>query len=95
VGKRKITILVDPVEIGSKGGLARAANLSAKELSDSARNAAAARWKAYYAAHPDKFKAKLEREAKKGTRPRGRPPKKGAVIWAEVVQPEAEKKAKR
>ena len=35
-----------------------------------------ARWQAYYAAHPEKLKAKLEREAKKGTRPRGRPPKK-------------------
>ncbi len=35
-----------------------------------------ARWDAYYAAHPEELKAKLEREAKKGTRPRGRPSKK-------------------
>ena len=76
MGKRKITILVDPVEIGSKGGTARAANLSAKQLSDSASDAANARWEAYYAAHPEKLQARLEREAKKGKVKRGRPPKK-------------------
>jgi len=32
-----------------------------------------ARWEAYYAAHPEKLKAKLERDARKGTRKRGRP----------------------
>jgi len=43
------------------------------------REGAKARWDAYYAAHPEKLKAKLEREARKGTRKRGRPPnKKGA-----------------
>ena len=30
------------------------------------------RWAAYYAAHPDKLKARLEREARKGKVKRGR-----------------------
>ena len=37
------------------------------------REGAKARWEAYYAAHPEKLKARLEREARKGTRKRGRP----------------------
>jgi hypothetical protein len=69
-------ITVDTAKIGRKGGLARAANLSAKEMKEANRNAALARWDAYYAANPDKLKAKLAREAKKGTVPRGRPKKK-------------------
>ena len=76
MGKRKITIFVDPVEIGAKGGKARAERLSDEELSTAASAAANTRWAAYYAAHPDKLKAKLEREAQKGTRPRGRPSSK-------------------
>jgi hypothetical protein len=70
--------LIDTAEMGRKGGKARAANLSEKELSASASEASRARWKAYYAKHPDKLKAKLAREAKKGTVPRGRPKKKSA-----------------
>jgi hypothetical protein len=78
MGKKKITITVvmDPVELGSLGGSARAANLSAEELSEASRHASNARWQAYYAAHPDKLRAKLERDARKGTLPRGRPPGK-------------------
>jgi hypothetical protein len=71
--KRK---LIDPVEIGAKGGKARASRLSDKQLSAASSVAANARWEAYYAAHPEKLKAKLEREARKGKVNRGRPPKK-------------------
>ena len=67
---------VDVAEIGSLGGSARAANLSDEELREASRKASNARWDAYYAAHPEKLKAKLEREARKGTAKRGRPPKK-------------------
>ena len=52
--------------------------MSSDEASALAEGAAKARWEAYYAAHPEKLKAKLEREARKGKRPRGRPPKKQA-----------------
>jgi hypothetical protein len=58
--KRK---LIDPVEIGSKGGRARAANLSASQLQESGQSAAKTRWDAYYRLHPEKLQAKLEREA--------------------------------
>jgi hypothetical protein len=37
-------VLVDVVESGRKGGEARAANMSPKQRSESARKAAAARW---------------------------------------------------
>lgn len=74
-GKKKRT-LVDVAQIGSLGGSARAANLSQEELREASRKASNVRWDAYYAAHPEKLKAKLEREARKGTRPRGRPSKK-------------------
>jgi hypothetical protein len=60
--KRK---LIDPVEIGSKGGRARAESLSTLELQESGRSAAKARWDAYYRLHPEKLQAKKERAAKK------------------------------
>lgn len=68
--------MVDVAEIGSLGGSARAANMSAEERQEASRQAVNARWEAYYATHPEKLQARLEREARKGTRPRGRPPKK-------------------
>lgn len=68
--------LIDTREMGREGGRARAANLSDKELSASSSLASRARWDKYYREHPEKLKAKLEREKKKGTVPRGRPPKK-------------------
>ena len=55
-------IKVDTAKIGRKGGRARAANLSATERSSSASDAAKARWDAYYAANPDKLKAKLAKK---------------------------------
>jgi hypothetical protein len=67
--------LVDTRKIGAKGGRARAANLSAKELQASARAAVLARWEQYYRDHPEKLKARNEREARK-TGKVGRPPKK-------------------
>jgi len=68
--------MVDVAQIGRLGGSARAANLSAKEREEASRQAVNARWEAYYAAHPEKLKARQEKEARKGTRPRGRPKKK-------------------
>jgi len=73
---RKVKVIVDVTELGRRGGQATAANRTPEERAAAARAAINARWDAYYAAHPEKLKAKLEREAKKGTRPRGRPPKK-------------------
>ena len=58
-------ITIDTVKTGRMGGNARAANLSAKERSASASEAAHARWNAYYAANPEKLKAKLARAMKK------------------------------
>jgi hypothetical protein len=72
---KKVRIIVDVTELGRKGGHARAANLSEAELSAAGSKAVNARWEAYYKAHPDKLKAKLEREAGKAAR--GRQPKKG------------------
>ena len=76
MGKKvKVTRIVDVTEMGRAGGNARAANLSDSELSAAGSKAVNARWAAYYKAHPDKLKAKLEREASKAAR--GRQPKKG------------------
>ena len=63
--------------MGRRGGKARAETLSAEELSDQGRNAIAARWEQYYRDHPEKLKARKEREARK-TGKVGRPPKKKA-----------------
>jgi hypothetical protein len=60
---KKITI--DVTELGRAGGKARAANLSEDELSAAGTKAISARWKKYYAEHPEKLKAKLARQAKK------------------------------
>ena len=68
-------ITIDITNLPSLGGQARAAALSAEELSAAGSKAVNARWAAYYKAHPDKLKAKLEREASKAAR--GRQPKKG------------------
>jgi len=66
--------LVDTRKIGAKGGRARAANLSEKELKAASKAAAQARWEQYYRDHPEKLKARQEREARK-TGKVGRPPK--------------------
>lgn len=75
-------ILIDVTEAGRQGGAATAANRTAAERKAASEVAIAARWDAYYAANPDKLKAKLARDAKKGTVSRGRPkkavPKKAA-----------------
>jgi hypothetical protein len=62
--------------LGKKGGQNSRKYLNPKEAAVLAQKAVNARWDAYYAAHPEKLKAKLEREARKGTTKRGRPPKK-------------------
>jgi len=51
------------VSLGRKGGQARATTHSAEALSKAGKAAVKARWDAYYKLHPDKLKAKLEREA--------------------------------
>ena len=68
--------LIDPAEIGAKGGRKSRSYMSHDEATALAQKAARERWNAYYAAHPDKLKAKLEREARKGKVKRGRPLKK-------------------
>jgi hypothetical protein len=71
--------LIDTAKIGAKGG-----RNSRKNQPDGGtalgQQAALARWAAYYKAHPEKLKAKQEREAKKATGrvKRGGPPKKAA-----------------
>jgi hypothetical protein len=73
---RKVKLIVDVTELGRLGGRATAANRSPDQREAAARKAVKARWEAYYAASPEKLQAKLEREARKGTRKRGRPPNK-------------------
>ena len=75
---RKVKVIVDVTELGRKGGHARAANLTDKELADSARITSKARWEQYYLDHPEKLEARKEREARK-TGKVGRPPKKVAA----------------
>jgi hypothetical protein len=65
MGKKvKVTRIVDVTEMGRLGGRATAANRTATERKAAARMAIKARWDAYYAAHPEKLKAKLEKQAK-------------------------------
>jgi hypothetical protein len=63
---------------GKKGGPARMDSMTDEEKQEFARQGgqagSKARWEAYYAAHPEKLQARLEREARRGTQPRGRPP---------------------
>lgn len=63
-------------KLGRKGGKNSRKYLEPGEATALAQKAAKTRWDAYYEAHPEKLKAKLEREARKGTRKRGRPPNK-------------------
>jgi hypothetical protein len=63
-------------KLGRKGGKNSRKYLEPGEATALAQRAAKERWDAYYRAHPEKLKAKLEREARKGTTKRGRPPKK-------------------
>ncbi len=72
---RKIKLIVDVTELGRRGGHATAARRTPEERKAAARTAIEARWDAYYAAHPEKLKAKLEKAAQKGKVKRGRPPK--------------------
>ena len=58
---KKITRIIDVTELGRAGGKATAARRTAKERKAASVVAIRARWDAYYAAHPEKLKAKLER----------------------------------
>ena len=65
VAKRRfVTVTVDVTDLPSLGGKARAATLSAEQLSDAGRKAVKARWDAYYKLHPEKLKAKLAKKKK-------------------------------
>jgi general stress protein YciG len=55
-------ITVDTAKIGRHGGQNSRANMSQEEAANLGRKAAEARWGAYYKAHPEKLKDKLERE---------------------------------
>jgi hypothetical protein len=68
--------LIDPAEIGAEGGRKSRSYMSQDEARALGQGAAKKRWDAYYAAHPEKLKAKLERQARKGKVTRGRPRKK-------------------
>jgi hypothetical protein len=49
-------------EWGRRMAKARARSLTANQRKDIAKAAINARWEKYYAAHPEKLKAKLEKE---------------------------------
>jgi len=57
--------LIDPAEIGQKGGLKRAENMTAAERTQSARAAARARWDHYRLTHPEKPKEKVVRKRRR------------------------------
>lgn len=65
--------------LGRRGGQRRVpkglATIDPDRQAEIARQGAKARWAAYYAANPEKLRAKLERESRKGKVMRGRPPK--------------------
>ena len=66
--------LIDPVVIGAKGGKNSRKYLTDEEAAALGQSAAKARWEQYYRDHPEKLKARQEREARK-TGKVGRPPK--------------------
>jgi hypothetical protein len=65
MASKRIFVTLDITDLPSQGGKARAAALSAEELSAAGSKAVNARWAKYYREHPEKLKAKL---AKKKTR---------------------------
>ena len=62
--RRFVMVTVDITDLPSMGGKARAASLSAEELSAAGSKAIKARWEAYYKLHPEKLKAKLAKRKK-------------------------------
>ena len=66
--------LVDTRKIGAKGGRNSRKYMDPDEAQELAQKAAGARWEQYYRDHPEKLKARKEREARK-TGKVGRPPK--------------------
>jgi len=53
---KKIRVTVDVDKLSRAGGHARAAAMTADQLSKAAKKASEARWAKYYAAHPEKKK---------------------------------------
>jgi hypothetical protein len=70
---KKVRVIVDVTELGRLGGAATAANRTPAERQEAARNAIQARWDAYYAANPEKLKAKQQRETQKRRAARRQP----------------------
>lgn len=64
----KIPVLIDVAKAGSMSR----AHMSQEEARTLGQNAARARWEAYYATHPEKLKAKQEREAHKRRKQKAR-----------------------
>jgi hypothetical protein len=63
MGKKvTVTRVFDVTELGRAGGRATAANRTPQERKQASQSAAKARWEAYYAANPDKLKAKLAKK---------------------------------
>lgn len=60
---KKVKITVDVTELGRKGGQARAAAMSAEEMSEAGRTAVNARWDEYYRQHPEKLAERQNRDA--------------------------------
>jgi len=62
---KKIRLTVDVEELGRKGGLATASNRTSAERKAASSKAIRARWEKYYREHPEKLKARKDRDAKK------------------------------
>lgn len=60
---KKVRITVDVTELGSKGGKARAAGMTADERSAASASAVNARWAEYYRLHPEKLEERKRRDA--------------------------------
>lgn len=58
---KKVSVIVDVVELGRLGGRATAESRSPEERAGAASDAAKARWAEYYRKHPEKLRAKQER----------------------------------
>ena len=59
---KKIHLFVDMSELGAKGGKSTAQARTPEERKAASAKAIAARWEKYYRDHPEKLKAKQERE---------------------------------
>jgi hypothetical protein len=61
----RVMTLIDTRKIGAKGGRNSRKYMDADQAMALAQKAANARWEQYYRDHPEKLKARREREARK------------------------------